>query len=365
MNRRWLTLLVGVPFLCILISLNVHLIAYAMISLDFSKVNFSKTLEKSKERIQEVMSDSSKDLAEKVEALVKSLGLATDEEKNQVTMDGNSKEESKLNNNLAQEMEEKTTEGGGGGGSSSLLSTSPLSNGAFSEEATKVEQKPQEASSFEAAKSLGSSALKAGKAVGSEIARVAGELVDQVDEIEATNDTPRDPHLSKDPEPVKKFNKFLDPEITEISLVDTPPEKKDKDEKPKEKATKDDVVVDAKKEEKKATATELCDPKQAYGGIGLQFERVPESKNPQYVIKVVAPNQPADKAGIQVGDIIEGDPLRFKGPVGSDVDVEVIRAGKKKLFAQVKRSSICYSVISPEIQKMLEDLERERLRRGQ
>lgn len=84
-----------------------------------------------------------------------------------------------------------------------------------------------------------------------------------------------------------------------------------------------------------------CDEKTAktYGGIGLEFQSLP-NKN-RIVINKVPVGYPAYKAGIQVGDEVEGDVMRFRGPEGSQVNVEVYRNNKKLSFL-VTRVKICY-----------------------
>lgn len=84
-----------------------------------------------------------------------------------------------------------------------------------------------------------------------------------------------------------------------------------------------------------------CDEKTAktYGGIGLEFQSLPNKS--RIVINKVPVGYPAYKAGIQVGDEVEGDVMRFRGPEGSQVNVEVYRNNQKLSFL-VTRVKICY-----------------------
>jgi hypothetical protein len=135
------------------------------------------------------------------------------------------------------------------------------------------------------------------------------------------------------------FSRFISPPV-EVELVEAPPQPEP------EKGSGIELAVDFKKD----NCSEQ-DPKvKTYGGIGLQFAPVVEKgptgqmmvKQPvQYQVNVVPAGYPADKAGIKVGDIIEGNPLRFRGEIGSSLTVQVIRRGQVLNF-NLTRVKICY-----------------------
>lgn len=77
-------------------------------------------------------------------------------------------------------------------------------------------------------------------------------------------------------------------------------------------------------------ATESCPD--AFGGIGITFNGI--------VIMQIHHGYPAERAGLQSGDFILGDPYAVKGPIGSPVTVTVMR-GTKQLTFQMKRERIC------------------------
>lgn len=89
-----------------------------------------------------------------------------------------------------------------------------------------------------------------------------------------------------------------------------------------------------------------------YGGIGVQYEpspTIPQGKalTPQEMVNLrtkinkVPAGYPAYKAGIQVGDEIEGNLMRFRGEPGTTVEVPVYRQGRLMTFT-MKRVKICY-----------------------
>jgi hypothetical protein len=144
---------------------------------------------------------------------------------------------------------------------------------------------------------------------------------------------------------IDAFNRFISPPV-EVELINPPPPKTEP-----EPGQGIEMAVEFKKEE---CATD--NPKiKTYGGIGLQFAPV-MSKGPnnqmvatnplQFQVSLVPKGYPADKAGIQPGDIIEGDPLRFRGEIGSPITVQVIRNGRKMNF-NMQRVKICYEAPVP------------------
>lgn len=135
------------------------------------------------------------------------------------------------------------------------------------------------------------------------------------------------------------FSRFISPPM-EIEIVEAPPKAE------MEKGAGIEMAVEFKKEE--------CsdhDPKvKTYGGIGLQFSPVMTPgpggkmmpKQPlQFQVSIVPKGYPADKAGLIPGDVIEGDPLRFRGEIGSPITVQVVRNGRKINF-NMNRVKICY-----------------------
>lgn len=141
------------------------------------------------------------------------------------------------------------------------------------------------------------------------------------------------------------FSRFLKPPM-EIEIVERPPEVKEE-----EKGSGVEMTVDFKQDN--------CpdnDPKvKSYGGIGLQFAPATEvgpngqtviSQPLKYLVHVVPEGYPADRAGIKVGDIIEGNPIRFRGEIGTPLTVEVIRNGRLMKF-NMTRVKICYEAPPP------------------
>lgn len=78
-----------------------------------------------------------------------------------------------------------------------------------------------------------------------------------------------------------------------------------------------------------------------YGGVGLVFQPSPLKVN-TFIITQVAPDYPADKAGIKNGDEFYGDPFSIlRGEIGSSVTVSFMRNGKKITTTMI-REKICY-----------------------
>lgn len=136
------------------------------------------------------------------------------------------------------------------------------------------------------------------------------------------------------------FNRFISPPI-EVSLVE---------EKPKPVPSIETTTGPSEVIIQKVDFQPECDQPgfKNYGGIGLQFapviskDQILKGQTPtQHEISVVPPGYPAAKAGIQKGDIIEGNPLRFKGQIGTMVEVPVLRNGKLLTF-NLKRVKVCY-----------------------
>lgn len=343
MKKFWVSL-IGVPFICFLISFNVHLVLYSMITLDFSKVEIGKVLENSKDRVKSILEDANKDIPEKIKALVDSMGISTDPE----IEDSPLKKAMKSGKTAGGQSSLAPEDSVGESSSESVSSGKKPKTGVGSGSGEKGAEDNSNSGSASNSKSMAGAAKNLATSVGGtgmrlaqEVAKVSAELFDQVDSIESKS-TQKDIKSTAKPEEKKEgmFNKFLDPHQVEVSLVEAP-----KKPEAKEEISKNDVVV--KKEEKKGFGGP-CDPKNSYGGIGLQFSRLPEDKKggaPIYSIVVVAPNQPADKAGILPGDLIVGDPLRFKGNIGTTVEVEVFRKGQRKVFSLV-RAQICYAAVA-------------------
>jgi hypothetical protein len=156
------------------------------------------------------------------------------------------------------------------------------------------------------------------------------------------------------------FNRFIPP--VEVSLVETP-----KVEEPTPEETPDPDSISLKKVEFKSK----CDKPgfKTYGGIGVSFasalnpqlykqlidkkismEQFQSLSNNSHEVSEVAVGYPAHKAGIKKGDVIKGDPLRFRGPEGSSVQVEVFRNNQKLTF-NLQRVKICYEEKASQIPK--------------
>lgn len=75
-----------------------------------------------------------------------------------------------------------------------------------------------------------------------------------------------------------------------------------------------------------------------FGGIGLQFEA--QTKPETYKIQIIPKGYPASKSDLRIGDIIEGNPHRFRGEIGTKVQVDYIRNGVKKSVI-LTRVEIC------------------------
>ena len=81
-----------------------------------------------------------------------------------------------------------------------------------------------------------------------------------------------------------------------------------------------------------------------YGGIGLSFKVIPNKDNPKEYysqVDIVPRGYPARKAGMRKGDIVKGNVMRFRGPVGSEVNVDFFRDGVKNVL-KMTRAEICY-----------------------
>lgn len=355
MKKLWVAL-IGVPFICFLISFNVHLVLYSMITLDFSKVEIGKVIDNSMERVKSIFEDASKDIPEKLKALIDSMGISTEDTANDDSPLKQAMKSTKgvVPNPLAMTPPDASSGGGSGGGSGSPGQNSKTEvQGEESEKEDKNSgvDSGSKSGSLDAAKDLAGAIGGAGIKLAKEVSKVSSELFDQLDAIESKS-TQKNIKPASSPEVKKEglFNNFLDPQQVEVELVEVP-----KKAEQKEEISKDDVVI--KKEEKKGFGGP-CDPKNSYGGIGLQFSPLPVDKKggtPMYSIEIVAPNQPADKAGILPGDLIVGDPLRFKGNIGTSVEVEVFRKGQRKVFNMV-RAQICYSVVGGKQLQELEEL---------
>lgn len=75
-------------------------------------------------------------------------------------------------------------------------------------------------------------------------------------------------------------------------------------------------------------------------GVGLSFAPHPQKKKFHMVVQVPK-GYPASEAGLQVGDLIEGDPTRFKGEKDSFVNIDYFR-NEQKVVVKVQRKKICY-----------------------
>lgn len=133
----------------------------------------------------------------------------------------------------------------------------------------------------------------------------------------------------------QNFGGFAAPPL-EVELVETPPQPPPE---PSDKDTSSPV-------EFKNNCTQPG--MKSYGGIGLEFK--PKDIAPgtnlstrpiQYEVKIVAPGYPAAQAGIKPGDIIEGNPLQYRGTEGSPVQVVVFRQGQRVVY-NLTRTKICY-----------------------
>lgn len=72
----------------------------------------------------------------------------------------------------------------------------------------------------------------------------------------------------------------------------------------------------------------------AYEGIGITLDW-------DGTVTSAPAGYPAARGGIRVGDNVgEGDPMRFRGPVGTSVDLDVVR-GSKVLKVHLVRERIC------------------------
>lgn len=81
-----------------------------------------------------------------------------------------------------------------------------------------------------------------------------------------------------------------------------------------------------------------------YGGVGLSFKFVLNKQNPQDYyseVDIVPRGYPARKAGMRKGDIVRGNVMRFRGPIGSEVLVDFERNGSKQVL-KMTRAEICY-----------------------
>lgn len=127
------------------------------------------------------------------------------------------------------------------------------------------------------------------------------------------------------------FAGFL-PAPMEVELIEVPPIKK---EEPKLDTTGPGEIVVTKLDTSKE-----CDDKDSFGGVGIQFKNI-KGKVGEHEVDILAPGQPAEKAGLKKGDVIKGDPLRFRGAKGSFVEIEYFRNGKA-YKTTVMRSKICF-----------------------
>ena len=129
---------------------------------------------------------------------------------------------------------------------------------------------------------------------------------------------------------IKGFAGFLPPPM-EVSIIERP-----KQEPPPPPAGPDDIIIT------KMLSGKECDDKNSFGGVGMQYKAVKGSKT-EFEVDILAPGQPAELAGIMKGDVIKGDPIRFRGEKGTSVEVEYFRNGQRRV-AKLVRSKICYKI---------------------
>jgi C-terminal processing protease CtpA/Prc len=136
-------------------------------------------------------------------------------------------------------------------------------------------------------------------------------------------------------------------EPVKIKLLDKPSNTESKTPEKKLPENKSEVVVPKEKElpPEQKVVEHKCE--EFYEGIGIQFNNVtPEGCFVSYVGK----GYPAHRAGIAPGDMIVDEGARHqlecpgRGPIGSMLDLEVVRNGQTRKITVV-REKIC---ISPE-----------------
>lgn len=85
----------------------------------------------------------------------------------------------------------------------------------------------------------------------------------------------------------------------------------------------------------KSSSSEPCED--GFGGVGMEYDYL-------QVITKVPEGNPAAKAGIQIGDQIVTPTKYIRGPVGTEVTVEVMRNDVVHLSFTMKREQICQSL---------------------
>lgn len=133
------------------------------------------------------------------------------------------------------------------------------------------------------------------------------------------------------------FSKFLaPPKPIEVSIVSAP----------KEESLGMEIYLQKD--------TEQCrDDSYSFGGIGLRFENLPDSR---LRVVEVPEGYPAHRAGIQIGDIISLNPMEIRGEIGSVIDLDVVRAGRKITFTMT-RTKVCYKKENLQPQPKVRDFE--------
>ena len=86
------------------------------------------------------------------------------------------------------------------------------------------------------------------------------------------------------------------------------------------------------------------------GWFGLGLTHHIQGREQWLVVRVVAPNGPGAKAGLQQGDVITtlgGKPIRFQDDVAVLEELAKIHAGQKVKFGVVRRGQKLVVVVTP------------------
>lgn len=175
--------------------------------------------------------------------------------------------------------------------------------------------------------------LPTGQEVATKVVKVVKEEVKEFMEEMGKIKTSKKKEKGEDD---KGFKSFV--EIVAVS--------KDGKKSPEEKSA-EEVDLDSLAEAMYIKEQEDCrkNPKTLkYGGIGLSFKVIPNKENPKEYysqVDIVPRGYPARKAGMRKGDIVKGNVMRFRGPIGSEVNVDFFRDGVKNIL-KMTRAEICY-----------------------